>query len=107
VGVAGKSIQVDDFRPFVPFATTKAHGWAALEQLPPRRPRRLVADQSNRAARVVDIVAEMLKNPAAFAHAARRDQDTRLATPAQVLTLIASPHVAHRLTVSRAGHIEN
>src|SRR6516225_3986977 len=59
IGVAGKTVQIDHFGPFVPFAPVKADRGAAFEQLASRRAGRLIAHQGNGTPRIVNMLLEM------------------------------------------------
>ena len=75
VGVSTEAVEVDDVDPLVPGAALEGDGGAGFEEAPAQGAFRLIADQNEGAAGIVDELLEVVLDASGIAHAAGGEDD--------------------------------
>src|SRR5262245_58096514 len=95
VGMTGKAVHHNDLRPDRICFVVNANFGARFNKSAAKRFRRLVADDENRIARILDVVFQMMQDSARFAHAACRDDHARIFEMIQRFALFDRADIAN------------
>src|SRR5437016_12704710 len=101
--MAGEAVHDSDLGAEFPPAVVNAHFRTLLDQAPAQRIDRLETDDDDRVARVLDVVLEMMHNPAALAHAAGGDDDAGIAAAVELFALFYRLHIMHEMLAEQIG----